>query len=127
MKVEKTYEYDNDNDNDSVFRPASQMTVIYARGLTEKWKQPIYINFDKPLTKPVLYEIIQKFCEINFQVVALVSDCHPSNRSLWRSCGVDINNLNDPYFVTPFSQQKIYIFPDAPHVLKLKLMVYIIF
>ena len=117
MKIEKTYEYDFNSQ--CVLRPTNQMTVIYARGVIEKWKQPIYVDFDKPVTKKILFDIVKKFCDIDFQVVALVSVCHPSNRGLWRSCGVDINNLNEPYFTTPFSDQKIFIFPDAPHVLKL--------
>ena len=117
MKIEKTYEYDFNSQ--CVLRPTNQMTVIYACGVIEKWKQPIYVDFDKPVTKKILFDIVKKFCDIDFQVVALVSDCHPSNRGLWRSCGVDINHLNKPYFTTPFSDQKIFIFPDAPHVLKL--------
>ena len=90
------------------------MTVIYARGVIEKWKQPIYVDFDKPVTKKFLFDIVKKFCDIDFQVVALVSACHPSNRGLWRSCGVDINHLNEPYFTTPFPTKKFLFFLTRP-------------
>jgi hypothetical protein len=61
-------------------------------------------------------EIITKLHKISYNVVACVSDCGGSNVGLSKELGVDINNTS---FKHPVSDNHIYMFADAPHLLKL--------
>lgn len=92
------------------------MQVVMARGLFSNWKQPIFIAFDKKITKEILFNIITELHQISFNVVACVSDCGASNVGLWKVLGVDIINTS---FKHPISNNNIYMFADVPHLLKL--------
>lgn len=70
MKISSMYEYDQKEDE--VIGSHSNMQVILARGLFSNWKQPIYIGFDKKLTKALLHEVIIALHCINYDVVAYV-------------------------------------------------------
>jgi len=58
VKISITMEYDVLRDE--VVGPHSQMQVVMARGVASPWKQPIYIDFDKKMTKEILFNIIEK-------------------------------------------------------------------
>lgn len=83
MKVNSVYEYDKGRDE--VIGPHNQMQMVMARGLFANWKQPIYVQFDQKMTPDILINIIEKLFDINYNVVACVSDCGSSNLGLWKS------------------------------------------
>uniref|UniRef100_A0A182NSV7 Transposable element P transposase-like RNase H domain-containing protein n=1 Tax=Anopheles dirus TaxID=7168 RepID=A0A182NSV7_9DIPT len=71
MKVSKTLEYDPASDE--VIGPHDYMQVVMARGLFKKWKQPIFIGFDKPMTKDIILEIIRRLQHKGINVVAILN------------------------------------------------------
>uniref|UniRef100_A0A182PX42 THAP-type domain-containing protein n=1 Tax=Anopheles epiroticus TaxID=199890 RepID=A0A182PX42_9DIPT len=115
MKVNKIMEYDPASDE--VIGPHSYMQVVMARRLFKNWKQPIFIGFDQQMTKAITLEIIMRLQEININVVAIVSDNCQSNVGCWKDLGA--HNYLNPYFTHPVTKCNIYVFPDAPHLLKL--------
>jgi len=114
VKVRSVEEYDVSKDQ--VLGPYSQMQVVQARGLFSKWKQPVYLAFDQKITKHILNDIISKLHNISYNVVACVSDCGGGNIGLWKELEVDIEK---PFFKHPITESNIYMFADAPHLLKL--------
>ncbi|XP_077259728.1 uncharacterized protein LOC143896053 [Temnothorax americanus] len=46
--------------------------VMMARGLFSKWKQPVFYEYDKPVTKENLTEILEQLFEYGFTVVAAI-------------------------------------------------------
>jgi len=100
---------------DEVVGPHSQMQVVMARGVASPWKQPIYIDFDKKMTKEILFNIIEKLDQIGFKTICCVSDCGGGNVGLWRALDISYEN---PVFSLPNGREIIYV-PDAPHILKL--------
>lgn len=50
---------------DIVLGPNKEMQVIMVRGLSSKFKQPIYIDFDTVVTKSNLLEVILMFFAYN--------------------------------------------------------------
>lgn len=112
MKIRNEFEYDKKND--SVHGPCDQMQVILARGLTSKWKQPVYVDFDDKMTKFTLKNVVNRLAEAGFTVVAIVSDNGGSNIGLRTNLCVSEEN---PFF--ELNQTKIHVFSDVPHLLKL--------
>lgn len=113
IKVRKVLEYDQKNDQ--VVGPHTNMQVISARGLFSKWKQPLYLNFDTQVTKDTLMNVIGRLKETGFTVKACVSDMGGGNVGLWKQLEI---NAQQTFFTTP-TDEKVYMFADAPHVLKL--------
>lgn len=74
------------------------------------------MNFDQIITPEILYEAISVLHDNSYDVVACVSDCGGSNVGLWKKLNISIDNT---YFVHPTTEEKINIFADAPHLLKL--------
>lgn len=114
MKIASTLEYDQKEDE--VVGPHSYLQIVMARGLFAKWKQAIYIGFDCKITQVILDDIIIKLNNIGYKVVACVSDCGGGNMGLWRELSISIQNT---IYRHPVSQEPIYFFADAPHLLKL--------
>jgi hypothetical protein len=115
IKVKKVMEYDSKNDQ--IVGPHSQMHVISARGLFANWKQPLYVNFDTQVTKEILSKIIIKLKETGYIVKACVSDMGGGNVGLWKQ--LEITTEKTYFIPDPSSNEKVYLFADAPHVLKL--------
>jgi len=113
VKISSTVEYDVLHDE--FIGPHNQMQVVMARGISSQWKQPIFVDFDKKMTKDILFDIIEKLDEIGFKVICCVSDCGGGNIGLWKA--LDINYQN-PVFSIPCGRRIVYI-PDSPHILKL--------
>lgn len=113
VKVEGTIEYDTRHDE--VIGPYSQMQVVTARGITSSWKQPIFVDFDKKMTREILFDMIEKLDQIGFKVICCVSDCGGGNIGLWKSLNI---SFEQPVFQIPNGRSIVYI-PDAPHILKL--------
>lgn len=89
------------------------MTFI---GLFAKWKQPLYYNYDTPMTQELLFEIIKQLYVCGFNVVAIVSDMGPTNIKLWKWLGISPTKTTFKHCV---SEKPIYMFADVPHLLKL--------
>jgi len=113
VKVASTLEYDVVRDE--VIGPHSQMHVIMARGIASNWKQQVYVDFDKKMTKEIIFDVIEKLDEIGFKTICCVSDCGGGNIGLWKA--LDINYEN-PVFSIPNGREIVYV-PDVPHILKL--------
>lgn len=114
MSVRKLMEYDAGKDE--IVGPHAHAQFVMVRGLFAKWKQVVYVAFDQPMTKAILFEIITKLHEIGYPVVAINSDNGPENLSLRKEVGVTDNHT---FFNHPLTQDKVYVFGDSPHNLKL--------
>lgn len=103
--------------NDSIIGPHGHMQVVFARGLYDNFKQPIYAKCDQKMTSEILCGLIKRLHDIGYRVVACSSDLGGGNQGLRTELGVDINK---PWFEHPSDPtKKVYMFADAPHVLKL--------
>jgi Transposase protein len=87
-----------------------------ARGLFSKWKTPVYVGFDTNMTSELLNRIVSLLHEAAYIVVACVSDMGSSNLGLWKQLDV---SYTKPYFCHPVTNEKISMFADVPHLLKL--------
>uniref|UniRef100_A0A1B0D942 Uncharacterized protein n=1 Tax=Phlebotomus papatasi TaxID=29031 RepID=A0A1B0D942_PHLPP len=105
-----------DVSGDCVLGPHSYVQVIMARSLLGNWKQPVYYNFDQKMTKEILFSVVKKFDEFGFKVIAITNDMGGGNRGLWRDLGISALN---PNFRVDDMGEEIFVFPDAPHLLKL--------
>jgi len=68
------------------------------------------------MTKTILTQIVHTLVSINYNVVAVVSDMGGGNVGLMRELGV---GSDCPSFTLDGIREKIFYFPDAPHILKL--------
>lgn len=116
MSVGETVE--RDKRNDDIVGPHKEMQVVSARGLFSNWKQPVFVDFDRQITTTILKDIITRFHELGFTVVANVHDCGAGNMSLWREVGIDYTKEKTA-MQHPVTLENIYFFPDVPHLLKL--------
>jgi len=80
MKVKNSYEFDRNSD--TLLKPSNYVQVIMARGLFCNWKQPLFYDFDRKISKPLLFEIINRLDNIGFKVVAITNDLGGGNRDL---------------------------------------------
>lgn len=92
------------------------MQTIMVRGLFDKFKQPIFVEFDVKVTQDLLLSLTARLYEIGFNVVGCVSDNGGGNQGLWSNSGVNFENTFITHPVTGF---EIYMFSDIPHLLKL--------
>lgn len=104
MKVCSVYEFDQKEDE--VVGPYKYMQVVMARGLFDRWKQPVYICFDTSMTQNILSEIITELHKINYDVVACVCDCGGGNQGIWKKMNISIERT---YFPHPVTEKNIYI------------------
>uniref|UniRef100_A0A182HYC2 Transposase n=1 Tax=Anopheles arabiensis TaxID=7173 RepID=A0A182HYC2_ANOAR len=115
MKVTHILEYDVGADE--VLGPHNYLQVVMARGIFNKWKQPIFIGFDQKMTKDIILSLIKKLSERMINVVAIVSDNCQAHASCLRDLGA--HDITKPYFNHPVTNKNVYVFPDAPHLIKL--------
>jgi hypothetical protein len=95
--------------------PCGKVQVIMARGLFEKWKQPIYYKFDQQMTKDILMEAVSRLYHAGYEVVA--TTCDMGNRGVWTELQITSDNH---FFEHPvLKNSKIFVFTDIPHLLKL--------
>lgn len=114
MKCKSRYEYNKTVD--CVMGPHTQMQTAMVRGLFSKYKQPIYVGFDTKMTNDILNLLIDELYRIGFNVVGFVNDNGGGNVGLWSQCCV---NFEKSYILHPVTGEKIFMFSDAPHLLKL--------
>lgn len=106
-----------DMGSDTLYDPKHKVQCVMLRGLTAPWKQIIYYKFDTDMTRDILNDLILKVEAAGFIVIAMVNDLAPTNVRLWNSLGIDLINT---CFTNPAdSTRQIYVFADAPHLLKL--------
>lgn len=105
---------------------------VMARGLFNKWKQPIYYDYSKSMIKDILFEIMQALYDIGYIVSATTCDMGCTNVSLWNKLNIGIGKSDAKQnegkdctekqcFITHPSDDtlKIFMFADVPHLLKL--------
>jgi len=114
VKVANQYEYDKAND--VIMGPYNQMQIVLARALVAKWKQPVFVDFDKKMTDEILINIISELHAVGYTVVACVCDCGGGNMGLWKKLNINVDNTAFPH---PNTGDPIFMFADAPHLLKL--------
>ena len=78
-------QYSDSASSDRVYFPSKNVQVAMVRGLTAKWKQPVYYNFDSSMTKECLLNIILELFKVNYTVVAVVCDQGAKNWALYSS------------------------------------------
>lgn len=79
IEIDKKYE--------QVVGPHTSCQTVVVR-LVSKWKQPIYYDFDQPMTKQILKKIISELYKAKFIVVAIASDMGTGNISLWSQLNI---------------------------------------
>lgn len=114
-----------------IYGPNKTCQFVMARGLFNKWKQPIYYKYDKPMSAHTLLTIINNLFEVQYVVVAVTNDMGPTNMKLWYKLNIGINvttqknniqeTIQKQHFIAhpADSLLKIYFFADVPHLLKL--------
>jgi len=106
-----------DKSMDEIVGPHSHAQVVLVIGLFSKWKQPIFYDFDTPIDKKLLNQLIFDTECLGFPVMATVSDQGGSNQGLGTELGISIKHtsLENPYE----SNRRIWMFYDAHHIIKL--------
>ena len=101
---------------EKIYKGAKQIQVVMVRGLKQNWKQPIFFDFDTPVTKDLLFNIIKELHNINLIVCGISSDMGSTNKSLWNQLGISVDKT---YFENPeMKSGQIYVFSDPCHILK---------
>lgn len=102
-----------------IYGPHRTSQVVMARGLIGNWRQPIYYDFDQPMTTEILFEIMTQLQETGYTVVAVTSDLGSTNTRLWKSMniGVEIpNNMNLEVMEQPDEgKQCFFLHPSNTH------------
>jgi len=68
------------------------------------------------MTKDLLFNIISEIHNSGFEVVPLVSDMEPTNIGLWKNSHI---TPSSSWFINPVSRNRVHVFADVPHLLKL--------
>jgi len=108
--------YDFDKSKEQVIGPHKIVQVVMARGLVFSWKQPVFYKYDTPMTPEILNDIICNLHDIGFNVISIVNDMGPTNQRLWKNMNV---SYKTPNFNHPITGNRIHVFADVPHLLKL--------
>uniref|UniRef100_A0A1Y1K8E2 THAP-type domain-containing protein n=2 Tax=Photinus pyralis TaxID=7054 RepID=A0A1Y1K8E2_PHOPY len=111
MKVSCVHEYEKSNHH--LLGPYKFVQIIMAKGLCANWKQPVYMEFDREITKEILCEVITALDKISFNVVAIVDDW---DGTMLTPLAISKTSFT---FAHPCTQLPIFYFPDAVHLLKL--------
>ena len=113
MEISRCYEYDQSSDR--VLGPHKKLQLVMARGICQNWKQPVFFNFDQPMKLDLLFRIVISLETNGLQIWAVNFDL--GNVGLLGELGV---STEKPFFLNPFDPcRPIFVFPDAPHMLKL--------
>lgn len=98
--------------------PHKSCQVVMVRGLLANWKQPVYYKFDQPMNQEILLKIISQLYKAGFMVTAIVSDMGSGNMGLWKEFNVG-HKKNCSFQHPEDSACQIFVFADAPHLIKL--------
>lgn len=106
-----------DPEMQQVIGPHKTCQVVMARGLVNKWKQPVFYRYDQNMTVDIMFEVISKLYDAGFIVECITSDMGLGNTVFWSKLNVHYDNVSFPHPVN--KDLKIYVFADVPHLLKL--------
>lgn len=95
----------------------TKVQVAMVRGICDKWKQPLFYQFDKKMTKDLLFEIISSLENAGYLVYSMTSDLGADNQALWKALNINLENNSFPNPCK--SDRSVYVFADVPHMLKL--------
>lgn len=87
-----------------------------ARGVISNWKQPVFYSYDFNMSEEALSSIISSLHDSSYDVVSVTSDMGSSNVALWKT--LEVSPLKSS-FHHPVTKEDIFVFADAPHLLKL--------
>lgn len=111
------YEYSYSVGEDKVYPPSKNALVIMAKSLFSGIKTPIYFNYDKKMTKELIFDAIKHIRNIGGNVVAVVSDQAGANRGFWKN-DMGVSTDNTIFYHPEYPTDKIFAFYDIPHALK---------
>lgn len=98
--------------------PHRTCQTVMARGLLNKWKQPVYYGFDQSMTEQIMFDIISQLYYAGFNVVAITSDMGGGNIGFWSK--LNVRHDKPVFFLHPVDASlKVHVFADVPHLLKL--------
>lgn len=86
---------DLDRKEQKIYGPHKTCQFLMARSLFSTWKQPIYYDFDQPMSKAILFTMLQMLYQIGYIVVAITYDMDSTNLKLWNELNVGINIHGD--------------------------------
>lgn len=109
MKIDS--KHSNDKGLDTIYKPHNYVQVGIVRGIIEGQKWPLFYNYDWRMTKEFLLDI-----SVIEDAVFPVCDMGGANQGLLRSLGV---TEVPPNFANPCNDNKVHVFADVPHLLKL--------
>ena len=113
VDVKKRFEYDYINKR--VYGNHKKLQTVMVRGLIGPWKQTVFFDFDTVMTKDLIKELILKCSEAGLCIRGISFDM--GNPTFLKQLGV-LRGLHH-YMTNPADQSsRIYLFPDAPHLLK---------
>lgn len=91
-----------------------------ARGVFKPWRQPIYYNYDQPLTSGILKGTIEKLYDVGCTVIAATTGLGSTNSAVWDELHIGITDDIKCCFPHPRNEDlKFFVFADPPHLLKL--------
>ena len=103
MSIKKVIEYSDASK--VVYGPCSKATVVLVRGLLSSWKQVVFFQFDCPMTRNLLFFIINQVESIGVKIRAVTAD--QGNPTVQFEMGLSLNNS----FQNPASfMRKVYWF-----------------
>jgi hypothetical protein len=111
-------EVNYDIKHDMTLGPFKKAQFIQIKSIFAEWKQLIYCNFDKDMDVALMNEVVKMVYENGgYEVVATVSDNSTTNVKFWNA----IRHTPDSnFFLHASTKEKIFMFSDAPHLLKLE-------
>lgn len=68
------------------------------------------------MTSNLIFDLLINLHEANYNVFAMVSDMGSTNIGLWRDLNISTDNVA---FLHPILNNKVYMFANVPHLLKL--------
>jgi hypothetical protein len=113
MSIKQCYEFNQREEK--VYGPFKKLQLCILRGLFQKWKLPIFFDFDTPMTKSLLMQIISKVESHQARVRGVAADL--GNHQLMSESDL---SPSTSFFIHPSDPgRKVFFFPDIPHLLKL--------
>ena len=113
MQLSERWTYDQVNKR--AVLPGKKFQCVMARGLFTRWKTPVYLGVDEPMTLETISNIITTLEEKGFKVWGITMDL--GNQAFLSE--VDFYD-GQYFFQNPFDPtRRCYIIPDVPHCYKL--------
>jgi len=82
-----------ERETQQVVGPHKTCQCVMVRSLFSNWKQPVYYCYDTA-TKETIFNIIACLYNVEYTVVAVVSDMSPGNMALWAELEIGIAPKN---------------------------------